>query len=94
MSLEYQDELLKDINKDLILTNTNLKDANSAVAQQGSQMNKIQGDLKEAGISIKNTDRTMRVVEWRDKCYRWGLYVVIMMEFITIVVLLLVKIFK
>ena len=35
MSLDYQEKLLKDINKDLLSTNSNLKNANTGVINQG-----------------------------------------------------------
>lgn len=94
MSLEYQDALLKDIHKDLLLTNTNLKDAGTEVKSQGIQMNNISGQLKDANQTIKNIDRTEKVTEMRERIYRCSLYFIALMEFITIIVLLLVKLFK
>ena len=94
MSLEYQEKLLKDINKDLLSTNSNLKNANTGVINQGEQIDKIQGHLNEAGQNIRQTDRTMMVIEWRAKCYKFSLYIVIVLEILTIIVLLLRKIFK
>lgn len=93
MSIDYQDALLKDIHKDLLLTNSNLKESTAEVVVQGKQLVKIQGDLDQANDSIKRTDKTMFLIEWRERCYRLTLYAVILMEFITIVVLLLYKIF-
>jgi len=94
MSLEYQEKLLKEINNDLHTTNSNLKNANTGVIHQGEQIDKIQGHLNEAGQNIRQTDRTMMVIEWRAKCYKFSLYIVIVLEILTIIVLLLRKIFK
>ena len=94
MSLEYQEKLLKEINNDLLSTNSNLKTANTGVINQGEQIDKIQGHLNEAGQNIRQTDRTMMVIEWRAKCYKFSLYIVVILEIITIFVLLLRKIFK
>ena len=59
MSLDYQDSLLRDINKDLLLTNANLKTSTEEVIRQGGQLTNIQGNLDDANKHIKKTDNTM-----------------------------------
>lgn len=93
MSLDYQDALLKDINKDLLLTNANLKDSSGAVTNQGKQLNNIQGHLVDSAANIKKTDGTMFIIEWRARCYRYILYSTIILEFLTIIILLFYKLF-
>ncbi len=93
-NLEIQDNLLKDINKDLIDAHSNLKEASNNVIEQGHQIDTIQGRLDNAGKSIKQTERTMKIVETRAKCYRFSLYSVILLEFLTIIILLLHKILR
>ena len=92
MSLDYQDSLLRDINKDLLLTNANLKTSTEEVIRQGGQLTNIQGNLDDANKHIKKTDNTMFVIEWRARCHRIVLYSTIVLEFITIIVLFIVAI--
>lgn len=93
MSLDYQDALLKDINKDLLLTNANLKDSSNAVTKQGKQLTNIEGHLVDSATNIKKTDNTMFIIEWRARCYRYILYSTIILEFLTIIILLFYKLF-
>ena len=91
MNIDYQDSLLRDINKDLLLTNSNLKTSTDEVIKQGGQLSTISENLQDAGTHIKATDNTMFVIEWRARCHRIVLYSTIVLEFITIIVLLLYK---
>ena len=91
MNIDYQDSLLRDINKDLLLTNSNLKTSTDEVIKQGGQLSNISENLQDAGTHIKVTDNTMFVIEWRARCHRIVLYSTIVLEFITIIVLLLYK---
>ena len=91
MNIDYQDSLLRDINKDLLLTNSNLKTSNDEVIKQGGQLSNISENLQDAGTHIKATDNTMFVIEWKARCHRIVLYSTIVLEFITIIVLLLYK---
>lgn len=93
MSLDYTDELLKGINKDLNLTNMNLKVSTVEVNKQGGQINNIQGHIDQTDASVKTTDKAMFRIEARAKIYRLMLYAVIVLEFITIVCLVIRKIF-
>ena len=86
MNIDYQDSLLRDINKDLLLTNSNLKTSTDEVIKQGGQLSNISENLQDAG-----THNTMFVIEWRARCHRIVLYSTIVLEFITIIVLLLYK---
>ena len=92
--LDVQENLLNDINKDLLYANTGLKQATHNVIQQGNQLGKIEGRLDNAQANIKQTDRTMKIVETRAKCYRFSLYTVILLEFLTIIILILHKILR
>ena len=91
MNIDYQDSLLRDINKDLLLTNSNLKTSTDEVIKQGGQLSNISENLQDAGTHIKATDNTMFVIEWRARCHRIVLYSTIVLEFITIIVLVLYK---
>ena len=91
MNIDYQDSLLRDINKDLLLTNSNLKTSTDEVIKQGGQLSNISENLQDAGTHIKATDNTMFIIEWRARCHRIVLYSTIVLEFITIIVLLLYK---
>ena len=92
MNIDYQDSLLRDINKDLLLTNSNLKTSTDEVIKQGGQLSNISENLQDAGTHIKATDNTMFVIEWGARCHRIVLlYSTIVLEFITIIVLLLYK---
>ena len=74
MNIDYQDSLLRDINKDLLLTNSNLKTSTDEVIKQGGQLSNISENLQDAGTHIKATDNTMFVIEWRVRCHRIVLY--------------------
>lgn len=93
MSLDYADELLKGISSDLQYTNTNLKVSTVEVNKQGGQISNIQGNIEQTDASVKTTDKSMFRIEARAKIYRIGLYAVIVLEFITILCLILRKIF-
>ena len=91
MNIDYQDSLLRDINKDLLLTNSNLKTSTDEIIKQGGQLSNISENLQDAGTHIKATDNTMFVIEWRARCHRIVMYSTIVLEFLTIIVLLLYK---
>ena len=60
-------------------------------------MKNIQNKLDMTSTNIKNTDQTFLIIERKEKIYRIFLYLIILLEFITIVVLItnkIVKIFK
>ena len=71
--------------------NSNLKTSTDEVIKQGGQLSNISENLQDAGTHIKATDNTMFVIEWRARCHRIVLYSTIVLEFITIIVLLLYK---
>ena len=93
MSLEYQQALLVDINKDIIETNINLKDASHEVNRQGGQIDNTLEKLEEAKQDIKSSDQTMNSIIRRKRIYKLFLYGVIGLEIIGIFITLLAKIF-
>ena len=92
MTLEFQDALLQDINKDLVLTNTNLKVSSSEINHQGEQINSTMNRLGNSYNNVKKTDETFVVIERKEKIFRLFLYCFILLEFILIVSLLVKKI--
>ena len=92
MTLEFQDALLQDINKDLVLTNSNLKVSSSEINQQGDQINSTINKLGNAYTNTKKTDETFMVIERKEKIFRLFLYCFILLEFIVLVCLLIKKI--
>ena len=92
-SLEYQGALLKDINKDILEANQNLKDASHEVNRQGGQINNTLEKLEEAHQDIKSSDQTMNSIIRRKKIYKLFLYGVIGLEILGIFITLLTKIF-
>ena len=93
MSLEYQGALLKDINKDILEANSNLKEASNEVDKQGGQIDNTLDKLEEANEDIKNSDQTMNSIIRRKKIYKLFLYGVIALELLAIFITLIVKIF-
>ena len=93
MNLEYQSALLKDINKDMIEANDNLKIASNEVEKQGNQINNTLEKLEEAHEEIKTSDQTMNSIIRRKKIYKLFLYFVIGLELLAIVITLIVKMF-
>ena len=92
MTLEYQDALLQDINKDLVLTNSNLKVSSSEINHQGEQINNSINRLGNSFNNVKRTDDTFVIIERKEKLFRLFLYCFILLEFIVIVFLLIKKI--
>ena len=93
MSLEYQGVLLKDINKDILEANSNLKEASNEVDKQGGQIDNTLDKLEEANEDIKNSDQTMNSILRRKKIYKLFLYGVIALELLAIFITLIVKVF-
>jgi t-SNARE complex subunit (syntaxin) len=93
MSLEYQGALLKDINKDILEANSNLKEASNEVDKQGGQIDNTLDKLEEANEDIKNSDQTMNSIIRRKKIYKLFLYGVIALELLAIFITLIVKVF-
>ena len=93
MSLEYQGVLLKDINKDILEANSNLKEASNEVDKQGGQIDNTLDKLEEANEDIKNSDQTMNSIIRRKKIYKLFLYGVIALELLAIFITLIVKVF-
>ena len=93
MSLEFQGALLKDINKDIIKENENLKVASDEVEKQGGQIDNTLDKLEEAHEDIKNSDQNMNSIIRRKKVYKLFLYGVIGLELLAIFITLVVKIF-
>jgi t-SNARE complex subunit (syntaxin) len=93
MSLEYQGALLKDINKDILEANSNLKEASNEVDKQGGQIDNTLDKLEEANEDIKNSDQTMNSIIRRKKIYKLFLYGVIGLELLAIFIILIAKVF-
>ena len=91
MTLEYQDALLQDINKDLVLTNKNLKLSSSEINHQGDQLNNTMNKLGSSYTNVKKTDETFLIIERKEKIYRLFLYCFILLEFLVIVGLIIKK---
>jgi site-specific DNA-adenine methylase len=92
MTLEFQDALLQDINKDLVLTNSNLKVSSSEINHQGEQINNTMNKLGNSFTNVKKTDDTFTVIERKEKIFRLFLYCFILLEFIVMVCLIIRKI--
>ena len=92
--LNIQESLLKDINKDLLFANDNLKTSSKGVINQGNQIIKIQNKIDKSGDNIYKINNRMLIIERRGKLYKFTLYLIIILEFLTIILLLFRKIFK
>ena len=92
MTLEFQEALLKDINKDLILTNSNLKESSNEINHQGDQINNTMNKISTSQNNVKKTDETFIIIARKEKLFRLFLYFFILLEFITLVALLIKKI--
>ena len=92
MALEFQDALLQDINKDLILTNSNLKVSSSEINHQGEQINSTMTKINNSHNSVKKTDETFVIIARKEKLFRFFLYCFILLEFIVMVSLIIKKI--
>jgi hypothetical protein len=92
--LNIQESLLKDINKDLLFANDNLKTSSKGIINQGNQIIKIQNKIEKSGDNIYKINNRMLIIERRGKLYKFTLYLIIILEFLTIILLLFRKIFK
>ena len=92
--LNIQESLLKDINKDLLFANDNLKTSSKGIINQGNQIIKIQNKIDKSGDNIYRINNRMLMNERRGKLYKFTLYLIIILEFLTIILLLFRKIFK
>ena len=92
MTLEFQEALLKDINKDLLLTNSNLKESTNEISHQGDQINNTMNKINSSHNTVKKTDETFVIIARKEKIFRLFLYLFIILEFITLVGLLIKKI--
>ena len=92
MTLEFQEALLKDINKDLIVTNSNLKESSNEINHQGDQINNTMNKISTSQNNVKKTDETFVIIARKEKLFRLFLYCFILLEFITLVALLIRKI--
>ena len=92
MTLEYQEALLKDINKDLVLTNSNLKESSAEINHQGDQINNTINKISSSQNNVKKTDETFVIIARKEKIFRLFLYCFILLEFIVLVALLIRKI--
>ena len=92
MTLEFQVALLKDINKDLIVTNSNLKESSNEINHQGDQINNTMNKISTSQNNVKKTDETFIIIARKEKLFRLFLYCFILLEFITLVALLIRKI--
>ena len=92
--LNIQESLLKDINKDILFANDNLKTSSKGVINQGNQIIKIQNKIDKSGDNIYKINNRMLIIERRGKLYKFTLYLIIILEFLTIILLLFRKIFK
>ena len=92
MTLEYQDALLRDINKDLLITNSNLKESSNEINHQGDQINNTMNKISTSQNNVKKTDETFIIIARKEKLFRLFLYCFILLEFITLVALLIRKI--
>ena len=92
MTLEFQEALLKDINKDLLLTNSNLKESTNEINHQGDQINNTMNKINSSHNTEKKTDETFVIIARKEKIFRLFLYLFIILEFITLVGLLIKKI--
>ena len=92
--LNIQESLLKDINKDLLFANDNLKTSSKGIINQGNQIIKIQNKIDKSGDNIYKINNRMLIIERTGKLYKFTLYLIIILEFLTIILLLFRKIFK
>ena len=67
MTLEYQDALLRDINKDLLITNSNLKESSNEINHQGDQISNTMNKINSSQNTVKKTDETFVIIARKEK---------------------------
>ena len=73
---------------------SNLKTSSKGIINQGNQIIKIQNKIEKSGDNIYKINNRMLIIERRGKLYKFTLYLIIILEFLTIILLLFRKIFK
>ena len=94
MSLEQQEELLKDIGKNIVETNSNIKETSREVGKQGDQIKNAVEKLAEADTEIIQSNSKVGNIERRKKICKLVLTGIIALEIFLIALCLIKKIIK
>jgi hypothetical protein len=91
---DYQGDIIKEIGKDILTANKNLENITVDVKGQGEQLNRIQGGIKDTGVSVKRTDKKINVMSRRNFWHKCLLHTLSVLLFIAIIVVIIFKILR
>lgn len=91
---DYNQDLIHEIGKDLVCANNNLNNIVVEVKGQGEQLNRVHGNIQDTGVSIKRTDKLTNRMQTRAYCVKFLLHVLAFLMFVSIVVVLILKLTK
>jgi hypothetical protein len=91
---DQQGDLIKLIGDDIKVANSNMQTVLTDVKQQGEQIEKIPGNVQDANLAVKRTDKKITVMNNRNYLNKCLLHVLAVVLFIAIIVVILFKLFK
>ncbi len=93
-NVNYQQDLIKEIGKDLTSANSNLNGVVTEVKGQGQTIDRIQIGVKEAETSVKRADKNIVSMQRRVYCQKFLLHVLAILLFLGNVTAVLYKLIK
>ena len=91
MRTDMNQELIGEIGKNLYTANDNLKFVSVEVNKQGTQIDKISGDVADTGKIVGRTGKRIDSMNRRTCCHKCLLHVLIVLLAVSCVVVLIVK---
>ena len=91
MRTDMNQELIGEIGKNLYTANDNLKLVSVEVNKQGTQIDKISGDVADTGKIVGRTGKRIDSMNRRTCCHKCLLHVLIVLLAVSCVVVLIVK---
>ena len=93
-NVDYQQELLNDIGRDILTANSNLNNIVTEVKTQGETINRIGVGVKDTETSVKRADKNINIMQRRNFCQKCLLHVLAVLLFIAIITSVLFKLFR
>ena len=92
--VDYQQQLLNDIGRDLTNAHSNLTGVVTEVKAQGETINRIQTSVKDTEVVVKRTDTNISTMQTRVFCQKCLLHLLAIVLFLGILAAIFYKLFK
>jgi predicted phage tail protein len=89
---DLQEDLLKNIAKDIITSNDNLTGIVVEVKNQGGQIQRIQSTVADTGTSVKRADKNITIMQRRNYCVKMLLHILAVTLLLANIALVIYKI--